>query len=224
MERPPSANKKDSMSDNANYTYGEVPVTANVQSSQRATPEQLVQLAKGIWRSVETSGISKDDEAGNDVMLSRIQSENKDFNQSFPLVLRWMVQMRQFNSKAFEKYLLKHASAKLDTREGFLELQAEYLVLLYKETHRHADEVFVRRYRQSLVQQLLEEDKSFMEMQKQVETDLASQSVTVDLDRRRRLYEFLLAQKVAREKVAVSVPTSGSEDAVSDSTNVEKTD
>ena len=46
---------------------------------------------------------------------------------------------------------------------------------------------------------LLEEDKTFTNIQKQVEEDLARQETDVDCDRRKRLYEFLLAQKIARE-------------------------
>ena len=185
-----------------NYSFGEVPVEAQVHSAHRATPEELVAMAKKIWGKVGKSGVAKEDDKGNDALLEQLQAEFKDFNTSFPLVLRWMVQMRQFNAEALKKYLLMHASAKLDTREGFLKLQAEYLVLLYRETHRHPDEGFVRRYRESLVRQLLEEDKSFLKMQKQVEDDLAKQAVDYDIDRRQRLYQYLLAQKIAREKVS----------------------
>jgi len=190
------------MEDNANYAYGEIPVSAGVHSAQRATPEQIVALAKKIWRDINTSKVAKDDDSGNDALLGRLQAEYSDFNQSFPIVLRWMVQLRQFNAAALEKYLLKHATAKLDTREEFLRLQAEYLVLLYRETHRHPDENFVRLYRDSIVKQLLEEDKAFLEMQEQVEDDLAQRAQAIDADRRKRLYEYLLARKVAREKVA----------------------
>jgi hypothetical protein len=187
------------MRDEANYTYGEVQVSASVHSD-RATPEQIVTLAKKIWRAVKDSKVAENDDKGNDALLEKLQAEHTDFNQSFPLVLRWMVQVRQFNAKALEKYLLKHATAKLDTREEFLQLQAEYLVLLYRETHAHPDEGYVRRYRESLVTQLLEEDKAFLELQKQAEADLAAQAQIIDADRRKKLYEYILAQKVAREK------------------------
>ena len=190
----------------AHFSFGEAPVEASVASSQRATPAEIVAIARQIWRRVADSKVAKEDNAGNDQLLEAIQADYKDFNTSFPLVLRWMVQMRKFNAKAFEKYLLKHASAKLDTRQAFLELQADYLVLLYREEHRHPDENFVRRYRASIVEQLLEEDKTFLDMQKQVEEDLARHASDVDRDRRQRLYEYLLAQKVARETVAPLPP------------------
>ena len=107
--------------------------------------------------------------------------------------------MRKFSAKAFEKYLLKHASAKLDTRQSFLELQADYLVLLYREEHRHPNEALVHQYRASIVDHLLEEDKVFSELQKEAEKDLAHSAACMDRDRRQRLYEFILARKVSAE-------------------------
>ena len=187
------------MSEAVNYCFGEAPVEASV-SSQRATPAELVAMANNIWRKVTKSGIDEKDTKGTDRLLEELQAEFKDFNTSFPLVLRWMVQLRQYKPKAFEKYLLKHSSAKLDTRKGFLELQAEYPVLLYRETHKHPDENFVRRYREHLVQQLLDEDKVFMEMQKKVEKDLEQEAAEMDRDRRQKLYEYVLAQRVDRER------------------------
>jgi hypothetical protein len=149
-----------------NFAFGETPVKASLSSAQRATPAELVALARRIWQRVTAANIASEDNAGNDKLLESLQAEFSDFSTSFPIVLRWMVQMKKFNARAFEKYLLKHAAAKLDSREAFLELQADYLVLLYREEHKRPDENLVRRYRSSIIEQLLEEDKAFQKMQK----------------------------------------------------------
>lgn len=187
--------------DAPNFSFGEVPVSASLSSAQRATPAELVALARQIWQRVASAGVANEDNAGNDKLLESLQTEFSDFSKSFPIVLRWMVQMKKFSAKAFEKYLLKHASATLNSREAFLELQADYLVLLYREEHKRPDENLVRRYRSSLIEQLLEEDKTFQKIQKQIEEELASQENVVDQDRRTRLCEFLLTHKVAHETV-----------------------
>jgi hypothetical protein len=195
--------------DSASFVYAETPVEAKVHSSQRATPEEIVAIGKEIWAAIRQSKVAADDDRGNEALLEKLQAQYKDFGSSFPLVLRWMAQMRQFNAEALRKYLLLHAEAKLDSREGFLELQAEYLVLLYRETHPHPDEAYIKRYRASLVKQLMEEDKAFLALQKEVEEDLARQAKEVDLDRRQRLYEYLLAQKVGREQAGGVCPGDG---------------
>jgi hypothetical protein len=185
--------------DSENIVFGEVPVQASIKAAAQATPAELIAMARKIWKQVARSGIAPGDDAGNDKLLEKIQAENKDFNTSFPIVIRWMVQMRRFSSAAFEKYLMKHATAKLDTRRSFLELQAEYLVYVWREDHRNPDEKVVRRYRDSIVEQLLEEDKAFLELQKQVSEEVANQAEKIGQARRAQLLEFLLAQKVAQE-------------------------
>jgi hypothetical protein len=179
-------------------SFGEVPVQATTTSPQ-ASPGEIIAIADQAWRRVNLSGVAADDEEGNDRLLGDLQSEFKDFNASFPLVLRWMAQARKYSPKAFKKYLLKHSSADLSTREAFLRLQAEYLVLLYRAERRHPSETQIKQYRDSIVNLLLEEDRRFTALQEQVEKDLAERAEAADRDRRRRLYEHLLAQKVARE-------------------------
>ena len=129
-----------------NIEFGEAPVEISV-NTQQATPAAIGAIAKEIWQRITKSKVAIEDNPGNDRLLEALQAEFADFNKSFPLVLRWMVQMRKFRPKAFKKYLLKHASAKLDSRQAFLELQAEYLVLLYREEHSHPDERHVQQYR-----------------------------------------------------------------------------
>jgi hypothetical protein len=137
-----------------------------------------------------------------DELLEQIQTDNYDFNLSFPIVLRWMVQMRKYRAKAFEKYLMKHSATPLDSKEKYLELQAEYLVLLYREEHPHCDESYIREYKSSLVKHLLEEDKAFMEMHKKIDEEFEAKAEMFDADRRRKLYEYLMAQKIKNECAA----------------------
>jgi hypothetical protein len=178
----------------ANYEYADVqvPLSANTASAQRATPEELVALAGQIWKEVNESGVLPGDSAGNDALLEDLQKQYHDFSTSFPIVLRWMVQMRVYRPKAMKKFLMKHATATLDTREAFLELQAEYLVMLYRESHERPNELHVRNYKQTVIKQLLDEDKEFLEVQRAVEEDLAKQAKLFDADRRQKLYAHLM--------------------------------
>lgn len=170
-----------------------------VNYSQRSTPADLIKLGATIWRRVVDSKISPQDEAANDKLLENLQAEFRDFSTSFPLVLRWMVQMRRFSSKSFERFLLKHASVDLKSRESFLRLQAEYLVLLYQEDNPHVSTKKVEKYRESVVKHLIDEDKAFVEIQKQVDEDFKKSTMEINDERKRRLYEYLVSQRVAAE-------------------------
>jgi hypothetical protein len=184
------------------YEFAESAVQAQVSSSQRATPGQIIKIAKKIWNAVAQSGIAPDDDEGNDKLLARLQAEYKDFMQSFPLVLRWMVQVRIFNEEALRKYLLRHAAAKLDSRAAFLELQADYLVLVYRETHVHPDEEYVKKFREHTIKTLLDEDNAFIAINKEAEAELAAQAMVLDQERRQKLYALLLARNVKKESTA----------------------
>jgi hypothetical protein len=187
----------------ANYVFSEsdvIPgrslIDTEIQTN-RSTPEEIIAIANQIWKKVQSTEAS---EAASDKLLEEIQEEFKDFNTSFPLVVRWMVQLRKYRVKAFKKYLINHvAKADLSTKEKFLELQAEYPVLVAKEENPRRDSNFIREYRASIVKQLLEEDKLFMEMQKKVEEDFEKDAEKYDQERRQKLYSYLLSKRVQSE-------------------------
>ncbi len=171
-----------------NYAFGECNVEH--QEQKRATPDELIIMAKKIWSEVNVKTTKTNDE-----LLNFIQDKYKDFTTSFPLVIRWMVQMKQFNVEALRKWLLKHGTAQLKTRTDFLELQADYLVLLYRETHSHPDEKFMKNYRASIIEELLKEDKEFIEVQKQIEDEMEKSDEEFNVARRKQLFEYLLTCK-----------------------------
>lgn len=167
-----------------NYDFAEVPVEATVGSAGRATPEELVELAAEIWQAVRASGVPPEDEGGSADLLDAFQVRYKDFATSFPMVLRWMVQMRKFGREPFRKYLLKHATAKLSSHEEFLDLQADYLVLVYRADHPHPDERLVAAYRVAVREALQKEHKKFVEVSAQVDKDFEARAREVAAARR----------------------------------------
>lgn len=185
------------------FVFGDVPVRTETFSSQRATPDELVELATRIWRQHKLKDPMPEEKA--DELLAELQAEYKDFNTSFPLVLRWMVQMHQYSPKVFRQWLDRFARATNDSREGFLTLQAEYLVMLYRELHPHTNDGRLREYRQALVKQLLDEDKEFTRIRGEVEADMAKQEAAQDAERRQALYAMLMRARVEREAAAGAV-------------------
>lgn len=173
-----------------NYEFSETPVVTSLPQ-QRKSPEDILGIAAEIWNKIKKSNIAATDDEKNDKLLAELQKTYSDFNISFPIVMRWMVQMRKYSSKAFEKYLLKHATTKLDSREEFLKLQAEYLTLLKLEESKHPDMAVIHKYKQNVIDMLLEEDKAFMDMHKQVEEEMEKKRVDDDSDRRKMLIEFI---------------------------------
>ncbi len=181
----------------SNFVYDEIPVDVKTSSSKRATPEEIVALGEKIWKEIQNSGIAAEDEKGNDSLLETLQEKYKDFSTSFPIIMRFMVQMRKFNKKALLKYLRLHATSKLASEDEFLELQAEYLVLLYRETHPHPNEAYIKEYRRVLIDRLKDESRAFKEISKAVEEDQAKRDAAYDEDRRKRLHAYITNLKQA---------------------------
>lgn len=182
------------LEEGANLVFGEIPVTTKFKNKS-ASPDELVEIANRIWVEVEKSGVEKEDDAGNKELLSRLQKEFKDFNLSFPITLRWMVQLRKYSEVAFRKFLLHHAAANLSTREGFLELQAEYLVQIYKHEHKHPDERAVKAYRKDIVAQLIKEDKDFLEKHSKAEKEIEEEERRFNEAKKRAIYDILVKTK-----------------------------
>lgn len=159
------------------------------ESRTYSTPDEIKSIARNIWEKVKQNPQKSDED--DDRLLEQIQAEFVDFNQSFPIVVRWMVQMRRFSFRAFDKFLMKHANRKLSSREDFLELQVEYLVLLHREDHPHESENVIKKYRSNLVQQLLDEDKLFVKISKEVEAEMEQKNKEYDEDRRLKLMEYI---------------------------------
>ena len=158
----------------------------------RATPEEIIKIAAEIWREVRAQ---PDTESANAALLERLQTSQQNFVASFPLVLRWMVQMRQYEPSVFHAYLLKHSGAKFDTREDFLKFQGEYLVMMYKHAQVHADERKVREYRTFVCESLLREDAEFAKIQEEVTEIVKREAADLDAERRRAIYELLMRQR-----------------------------
>lgn len=157
------------MGEKVNVVYGETVVqpgpglNAGVRSSARATLEEIGEIGKAIWKEVRESKVSATDADGNRRLLARIREDFKDFAESFPLVLRWIVEQRMFSRKALDHYLRLHATKKLESRTAFLELQAEYVVNCWREKNPRQGAKGVARFRKQVCDQLLEEDKQFTE-------------------------------------------------------------
>lgn len=194
-----------------NKVYADVPVSASVTHARQASADDIIAEAEEIHKKVLAAKLKDDDAAGQEALLKRIQDEHRDFNVSFPLMLRWTVQTRQYRRTAFARYLTFMKGKEWKDRKDFLRDQGEYLVILYKELHHKYDSRQVAQYRQAIVAQLLKEDEEFEAMKKEAESELERKNKDIDQERRRNLYAYLMKQKVAQEQQkAAAQPASAS--------------
>lgn len=162
-----------------------------IESQNESTVACVVECARRIWGDVEGSAIRKSDDRGNNALLKELSEKYKDFAVSYPLILRWMVQAREFDAEVFERYLQKYGNKTMfRDRIEFLEAQGEYLVMAYQKQNRHKHKN-VKEYRAQIRKQLHDEDKEFTEKVEEAGQLVKEIDAAADVARRQRMIDHL---------------------------------
>lgn len=190
--------------------YAETEVSGNspfrtVISSGTATIEEVLDEADLIWADVrEWLKLPEVEAAANDhdettkitrAKLAELRGLHENFANQFPVALRWMVQLGEYSRKAFEKFVNRMSVAPPKTRNDFIEQQAEYLVMLYRASHVHYNEEYLRNYHTDILKQLKAEDTEFVEVAEQVDKDSKANQSAADAARRQFLLAAILRTK-----------------------------
>jgi DNA-binding MltR family transcriptional regulator len=97
--------------------------------------ETYVKDAEEIW--AELKNRLKNDKSFRDMdddsRLEFYQKKHNVFTMAFPIVLRYMVQLRQYHKKAFVKFVKKMTSNPYRSELEYCERQADYVKYLYME-------------------------------------------------------------------------------------------
>lgn len=170
--------------DESNYVFSE----STAYCAQSLPLDDLIRLANSIWNEVRSVHITDENELESYYL--HVHSKYKDFGSSFPIVLRWMVQLKKYSEKAFRKFLIKYSSSKIESKKDFLILQADYIVYIYKE-NKHHDKKNIEAYREFIIKQLLDEESEM----KQIEEEYKKELEKASYEKRRDLYNELINNK-----------------------------
>ena len=165
--------------------------------------DTITDVAKSIWKKIiEYNLKNKITPDTENILLDHLQIEYRDFFMSFPLVLRWMVQMRQFKVKTFKEYLKIFLVAKIGSRLDFLKLQGKYLVMLYREFNPTKSTEEIKYYEEELFDNLASEDDTFKEIEEEAKAEILKDNARMGVERRQELYNALLRKKAEAAEIA----------------------
>lgn len=118
------------------YTTGDIDLKVNITSEKNVTIDYIVNEATQMWKESKRRNIKFGDLDAADALMNEFRKSNPQFCKSYPIVLRYMVQMKQFSPDALRKYILKIKENPWKNEEDYINSQADYAVLLYKATTR----------------------------------------------------------------------------------------
>lgn len=134
-----------------------------VKQEKEVTADFVLNEAKEIWKKVKAMKVPPGDSIKAELCMDAIRREHRDFCQAYPIVLRYMAQMGEFRAKAFKQYLAHIVHHPWSTEDAFLESQADYVVLLYKATHRKWNTTEISNLRKNIRDMLFMEHNDFKE-------------------------------------------------------------
>lgn len=175
--------------DNANYVFTETEVKPNVNYAKSLPLDEILSLGNKIWNEVKSNPDFNNEKKSEELYYS-IYNKYHDFGSSFPLILRWMVQMQKYSSKAFNKFLRKYSTSNISSKKDFLILQADYIVYLFEENN-HYDKKCINTYREFIIKQLLDEEEQI----KQIDIEMKKELEDMNKEKRKRLYDYIKNQQ-----------------------------
>lgn len=175
------------------FTTGEVDVklkNVSITNEKDVTIDDIVKEAAEINKKLRAENIKPGDYDASDNFMTKIRREHKEFSQSYPIVLRYMCQMQQFHAGALRKYLEYIRTHPWKNHDEYLDSQAQYVVILYKETHKRWNRTQVDNLRKNVRKLLQDEHDRFMELSEKYKKEVENEEVTFKNGRDETMREF----------------------------------
>lgn len=125
-----------------------------------------------------------------------------EFGQSYPTVLRHMVQDQYYDSAAFKMYLNKLEKRPWTNDSERMDSYTEYYILLYKKTHPKYDNREVNNLRDDYRRRLQKSHDDFLSNYKKIEEEILNEEKRYDRERRDELVKRL-RQKIESGDIRV---------------------
>jgi hypothetical protein len=124
-------------------------------------------------------------------LLAKYQNKYKEFSMSFPIVLRYMVQMQQYNRKAFDRYIRRLYEKPYRSEEEYCKRQSEYVMYLYMEVNPRSKKKENEAIKKEVYDMLLKELNAFKEAQKKTKEEQEKNNRINNIERRKELKDIL---------------------------------
>lgn len=155
--------------------------------------ETYVSDAENIWEDFRER--FKNDksfrELDSDEQLEFYQKNHNRFMMTFPIVLRYMIQLRQYNKKAFIKFIKKMTTNPYRSELEYCERQADYVKYLYMELSPKYNMKDAKLLWRQTYDMLAKEVEMFKNAEKEVKQKLEKNNKQNSIEKRTELKQAL---------------------------------
>lgn len=120
------------MSRASEYTTGDDDIKMKIISEKNVTIDYVVNEANEIWKQVRKRKLKFGDLDAADSLMEEMRKSHPEFCKSYPIVLRYMCQMQEYDHRALRKYMVKIKEHPYTSETEYLDSQTDYIVILYK--------------------------------------------------------------------------------------------
>jgi hypothetical protein len=126
-----------------------------------------------------------------EAQLKIYQQRHGEFAKTFPIVIRYMIQFRQYKPKAMRRFLKKLHDSPYRSEAEYCERQADYAKYLYMESVPHYSAKVAGEVYADVRQSLLDELKAYKEMLEKIKKKTEEGELKNAEERRRELKDLL---------------------------------
>jgi hypothetical protein len=163
---------------------------------------EMVAIGNQIWEEIKEHNIPITNFKECDELYRELCDKYEGFAKALPVILQYMVNLREYSSRALTKYLKKfhHDMKSFKSIDDAIEAQADYIVLLYKETHTHYTVQQINSLRRNCREQLKKENERRNKIVEEAKREAERLDKENNERRRKELYELLVKIKLEREQ------------------------
>jgi hypothetical protein len=156
------------------------------------TDQQYIDDAEMIWKDLKKNiKDTKFNSLNIDEQLEVYQKKYNDFTMTFPIVLRYMVQLKRYKKKAFENFLKKMRANPYRSELEYCERQADYVKYLYMETTKNHDMEEAKRVWRETYEMLAKEVKLFKKASEEIKRKTEKNNKRNNIEKREELKKLL---------------------------------
>ena len=166
--------------------------------------DDVVAEANEIWALFKKNFPRTEEHAKVELsdFYKEMQTEHPQFGSTYPIVLRYMCEIGQYHAEALRKWLRYITHHPWKSVESYLESQAKYALILYKQLNRHYKPTDAARYYDNVLKMLKSERKAFEAEAEAAKTEVDKNHERMKLRNAIELREFYAMYG----KEAVDVP------------------